>query len=129
MRVCRFSRRRGRKGARPLPLDNGFSKPPEPIEGTGMTNDELITRLHRVEAQCKLLETLSMCVLPAIDPGRRPVVLQQFRQFCQGLEQRLATEGIEPAEASLELNQAADLYRKLEGTLEVIAEHEKRKKR
>jgi hypothetical protein len=94
-----------------------------------MTNDEISTRIHRLETRSKLQEVLLMCLLPATDPSRRRQVLVQYQQFCQGLEKRLSTESADPVAASLELDQAAELYRKLEGALQLLEQHEAQKKK
>jgi hypothetical protein len=92
-----------------------------------MTLDQLETRLQQLEARWKASDALLHCVLPAIDPARRPVVMRQFQQYCHATEEKLGPDAESP-EGKLHLRMLADEYTRLEGALQMIEEHEKKTK-
>ncbi len=92
-----------------------------------MTDDEILTRLYRCEARQKAMEVLLLCVLPALDPTRRRVVLEQFDQFRKKWEARLADPGADAEHLEMEVKELVALYASTEGTLMTIAAYEERK--
>ena len=98
-----------------------------PEENAVMTNDETLTRLYRCEARQKALEVLMLCVLPALEPGRRSTVLEQFGQFHKKWEARLKDPGADAEHLEMEVKELAELYASVEGTLATITAYEERK--
>jgi hypothetical protein len=92
-----------------------------------MTDDEILTRLYRCEARQKAMEVLLLCVLPALEPTRRPLVLEQFGQFRQKWEARLQDPSADSEHLEMEVKELAELYAATEGTLATIAAYEDRK--
>ena len=94
-----------------------------------MTYDEILTRLYRCEARQKALEVLLLCVLPALEPARRPTVLEQFGQFRKKWEARLQDPGADAEHLEMEVKELAELYANTEATLATITAYEDRKAR
>jgi hypothetical protein len=91
-----------------------------------MTSDQFETRLLRLESQAQATDALLHAVLPAIDPARRPVVMRQFAQYCRAREARLQGDAGAP-EVQVHLQVLGEAYTRLEGALQLIEAHERKK--
>ena len=92
-----------------------------------MTNDEMETRIIRLETRLVATQSLLHCVLPATDPARRHLVLQQFGQWCGATEAKIHEDDVPQPFADWQLEELATMYQALEGALELIADWEKKK--
>lgn len=91
-----------------------------------MTNDEIETRIERLETQQTALTVLVHCLLPATVPAARHQVLSQFGQYCRATEVQAAASGMPAHAVDFHLRLLASMYEKLEGALQLIEQHEKR---
>lgn len=92
-----------------------------------MTNDEADTRITRLETRLAATQSLLHCFLPAIDPTRRHLVLQQFGQWCCATEAKIHEDDVPQPFADWHLNELATMHRALEGALKLVGEWEKKK--
>ena len=92
--------------------------------GLLMTNDEMETRITRLETQLVSTQALLHCLLPAIPPERRHLVLDQFRQWCCATEAKVFQDDPDPQTADWQLAQIAAMYQALEGALKLVSDWE-----
>ena len=93
-----------------------------------MTNDEIETRIARLEVRLTATQVLVHALLPATVPGRRHQVLKQFGQWCRATEAQAAAAGEDPLMVQWQLGELATMYSTLEGALKLVAEWEAKKK-
>lgn len=91
-----------------------------------MTNDEIETRIQRLETQQTVQAALIHCLLPAIPPASRHLVLQQFAQYCRATEDQVRQDAPAPHVAQFQLSLLAQTYTSLQGALQLLAEHERK---
>lgn len=66
-----------------------------------MTQDELETRITRLEIRQNVLTALVHTLLPGIPRASRAVVLEQFQQYCSKTEAAVFSQDWPPLEADL----------------------------
>lgn len=86
-----------------------------------MTNDEIETRIARLETRLTATQVLVHTLLPATVPSRRHQVLKQFGQWCAATEADLKKQGTPTLELNWQLGELASMYSALEGALKVVA--------
>ena len=93
-----------------------------------MTNDEIETRIARLESRLTATQVLVHSLLPATVPSQRHQVLKQFGQWCAATEKKAQQDGGDPLMVQWQLGELASMYTALEGALKLIAEWEARKR-
>lgn len=92
-----------------------------------MTNDEIETRIERLETQQTALTVLVHCLLPATVPALRHLVLQQFGQYCRATETQVMQSDLPRHAADFHLHLLATMYEKLDAALQLIEQQERQK--
>ena len=93
-----------------------------------MTNDEIETRIARLETRLTATQVLVHTLLPATVPGRRHQVLKQFGKWCAATEKDMEKQGVWVMEKNWQLGELASMYSALEGALQVVAAWESKQK-
>ncbi len=91
-----------------------------------MTNDEMETRITRLETRLVATQALLHCFLPATLPDRRRLVLEQFRQWCCATEAKVFQDDPDPQVADWHLAEIAAMYQALEGALNLVADWDRK---
>lgn len=86
-----------------------------------MTNDEIETRIARLEARLTATQVLIHTLLPATVPAARHQVLKQFGQWCAATEKDLQSQGASPLERDWYLSELGKMYEALDGALKLVA--------
>lgn len=85
-----------------------------------MTQDEIETRITRLEIRQNVLTALVHTLLPGIPPASRPVVLAQFQQYCQQTEAAVFSQDWPPLEADLMTAALEEMHTSLQQALQMI---------
>lgn len=93
-----------------------------------MTNDEMETRILRLETRLTATQVLLHTLLPATVPDRRHQILRQFGQYCAATEADLKAQGVPQADQRWQLAELAHMYSALEGALKLLQEWEAKRK-
>ena len=93
-----------------------------------MTNDEIETRIARLETRLAATQVLVHTLLPATVPAARHQVLKQFGRWCSATEKDLEKQNVAIAEKNWHLGELAKMYESLGGALKVVAAWEAKKK-
>jgi hypothetical protein len=93
-----------------------------------MTNDEIETRITRLETRLTATQVLVHSLLPATVPSRRDQILKQFGQWCGATEAKAIEDDGDPLMVDWHLAELATMYTSLEGALKLIAAWEAKKK-
>jgi len=93
-----------------------------------MTNDEIETRIARLETRLVATQVLIHTLLPATVPAARNQILKQFGQWCAATETDLKTQGASAAEQNWHLGELAKMYQALEGVLKLVESAEAKQK-
>ena len=91
-----------------------------------MTKDEIETRIERLETRQTVQAALIHCLLPAIPPTSRHLVLQQFAQYCRATEDDLRQANAPEHLAHFQLSLLRQTYTSLQGALQLLEEHERK---
>lgn len=94
-----------------------------------MTNDEIETRIARLEARLTATQVLVHALLPATLPTARDQVLKQFGRWCRATEKDLAEQGMSVLEQNWHLGELAKMYDSLKGALELVEAWESKQKK
>jgi hypothetical protein len=94
-----------------------------------MTNDEIETRIARLETRLAATQVLVHTLLPATVPAARHQVLKQFGQWCAAMEGDLVRQGTSAAEQNWHLGEIAKMYNSLKGALELVEAWESKQKK
>jgi len=94
-----------------------------------MTNDEIETRIDRLETRLTATQVLLHCLLPATVPAQRPQVLKQFGQYCAAMDKKFEKDDGDPLQVKTKLTELAEMYTALEGALKLISDWEAKKKK
>jgi hypothetical protein len=92
-----------------------------------VTNDEIETRITRLETQLTATQVLLHSVLPATVPAARNQILRQFGKWCRATEAQLDASGAPVGTVNWQIDMLANMYSTLEGALQMIEEHEQKK--
>lgn len=87
-----------------------------------MTNDEVATRLIRLEARLTAVTAMVHCLLPATVPHRRELVGKQFGFWRTVMENDLRAASGDPAETTLQIDVIAVYHEGLLATLKKLDE-------
>lgn len=93
-----------------------------------MTNDEMETRVLRLETRLAATQALLHAFLPATAPDRRDQVLRQFGQYCAATEEDLRHRGVPQMDQRWQLEELAQMYKTLDGAIALVAAWEAKKK-
>ena len=93
-----------------------------------MTNDEIETRIARLEARLTATQVLVHTLLPATVPAARHQVLKQFGQWCAATEKDLQAQGASELEMNWHLGELGKMYEALDGALKHVAAWEAKQK-
>lgn len=93
-----------------------------------MTNDEMETRILRLETRLTATQVLLHTFLPATVPSQRSQILRQFGQYCAATEAQLKAQGVPESDQRWQLTELAHMYAALEGALKLVQAWEAKKK-
>lgn len=85
-----------------------------------MTQDELETRITRLEIRGNVLTALVHTLLPGMPRASRALVLQQFQQYCQHTEAAVFSQDWPPLEADLMTAALQETHTSLKQALQMI---------
>lgn len=94
-----------------------------------MTNDEIETRIARLETRLSATQVLVHTLLPATVPAARHQVLRQFGRWCRATEKDLAAQGASVIEQNWQLGELAKMYDSLKGAIELVEAWESKQKK
>lgn len=90
-----------------------------------MTNDEMETRIERLETRVTALTALVHCIVPAIPPASRERLLQQFRQYCGSTESQIHQDDLPAHVSDFHLGLLAEMYTSLQGAIQLTNQHDR----
>ena len=85
-----------------------------------MTQDELVTRITRLELRQNVLTALVHTLLPGIPRDSRAVVMAQFQQYCSNTEAAVFSQDWPPLEAGLMTAALEEMHTSLQTALRLI---------
>lgn len=89
-----------------------------------MTNDEMVTRVVRLETKLTALTAMVHCLLPATLPNARPLIPKQYGYWMDVMELELRSTGGTEAEVGWHMEVLKTFHKGIEDTLAKVTELE-----
>jgi hypothetical protein len=90
------------------------------MKGALMTNDELETRIVRLETRCTGLAALVNTLLPGIAPEARNRAVAIYGHYCETMATQMQADRVPESLATMHLNELATLYSGLQGAVKLL---------
>ncbi len=91
-----------------------------------MTNDEMETRITRLEFFMEIQGAEIRMLLPGIPQAARRSALHQFARYCNATEAQILQDDAASVAAQMKLELLAMAYKTLEQSIQMIDDHEKK---
>lgn len=89
-------------------------------KGLLMTNDEMETRITRLETRCTGLTALVNTLLPGIPQVARDRAVKLFAHYCETMATQMEQDQVQPSVANMHMQELAALYSGLEGACKLL---------